>query len=164
MICRWSLLITSIFPRKANPPPFKIINAFSYPQPFPKAADQPQLGIHLNGIVLPTKNLQNKILQDSFPDILNDLFDTTLEANHAKGEFSSSGGGSKFLMDLLELSQHYTLQFHWDWQNSNRLWTDAVLEKAIVEHKILGNAECVVVVGYSFPGCNGNMDRRYFAV
>ena len=152
------------FLREKPRSPCEIINAFSYPQPFSGLEKQPQLGIHLNGIVL-LKKLQNKIWYDSFAKILNDLFDTTRGHNHAKNKFSPSGWGSKFLMDLLRLSQDCTLQFHWDWQNSNRLGTDAAfdrtkLEKAIVEHKILENAACVVVVGYSFPGYNEDMDRK----
>ena len=152
------------YKEKESLPPGKIINAFSYPQPVSvtSRAHPSQLGLHLNGIVLPTEIRfpDNGRLQKRFEPFLNGLFEPMLEANHSKGEFSSSGGGRKLLISLLELSKKYTLQFHWDWQNSNRLWTDAVLEKAIVEHKILGNAECVVVVGYSFPGCNGNMDRK----
>ena len=156
------------FPKESPVTPCEIINAFSYPQPFRKVANPSQLGIHLNGIVLPTKNLQfteDEPLYKHFVGVIAELFHTTDGQNHAKNKFSPSGWGSKFLKKLLDISQHYTLQFHWDRHTYNPYGMDPVfdrteLEKAIVEHKILENAACVVVVGYSFPGCNGNMDRK----
>ena len=143
-------------------PPGKIINAFSYPQPFPTVATQPQLGIHLNGIVLPT-DIQftgDGHSQGPFTQFINRLFHIMLGAEHLEGNFSSSDKGIQLLTDLLILSQDCTLQFHWDRLTNNQLGTDAVLNKAVLDKTVFEKAACIVIVGYSFPGCNGNMDSE----
>ena len=121
-----------------------------------------QLGIHLNGTAcLGQTQADDAHVQgnpvDEQPFSVAQLFSLKLlDSNKAKERVREEAkkASVRLFRNLLKWLSSYTVQFHWDIQNIDKL------KKQI--STMLEKVECMVVVGYSFPGYNQRMDEFIF--